>query len=209
VGPATVFAGRESLARQLFIADFILQSSLLVRRDVVFAIGGFDEPMQRAEDYEFMLRLLAVADAVIVEQRAVYYRVHDANKSSSWHEDLLAKNEIAERIAKNPHRYPAGAGAHFSSQRLANINAAAKTLLRSQRYREARETAFSGLLEAPSWRGAATILLSLVLGLPPASALHSALRFVKRRMAPPVAQTPQRAAAELHLSRALPGNQPP
>jgi glycosyltransferase involved in cell wall biosynthesis len=207
VGPAALYAGRESLARQLFIADFILQSSLLVRRDVVFAIGGFDEPMQRAEDFEFMLRLLAVADAVIVEQRAVYYRVHDANKSSSWHEDLLARNEIAERIAKSPHRYPAGADAHFSSRRLANINAAAKTLLRNQRYREARETALSGVRAAPSWPGVATILLSHVLGFPPTSALHSALRSVKGRMAPPVTRTPQRAAAAVELSRVLSGDE--
>ena len=202
VGPATVNASRESLGRQLLIADFILLSSLFVRRDVVFAIGGFDESLRRGEDYEFMLRLLAVADAVVVEQRSVFYRVHSGNKSASWHNALLAKNEIAERIAKQPHRYPAGAGAHFGSQRLANINAAAKTLLRSQRYREARETAFSGLNEAPSWRGAATILLSLALSLPPATALHSALRSVKRRMSPQLARTPQRAAAELDLSRA-------
>jgi hypothetical protein len=119
---------------------------------------------------------------------------------------LLAMNEIAKRIAKQPHRYPAGADAAFGSRRLANVNAAAKTFLRNQRYREARETAFSGLYEAPSWGGAATILLSLVLGLPPATALHSALRSVKRRMAPQLARrpprTPQQAAAELDLSRA-------
>ena len=114
---------------------------MLVRRDAVVAIGGFDESMQRSEDYEFVLRLVAVADAVVVEQRAAFYRLHGANKSASRHGDLLARNDIAERIAKNPQRYPAGARAHFSSPRVANINAAAKTLLRSQRYREAREIA--------------------------------------------------------------------
>jgi glycosyltransferase involved in cell wall biosynthesis len=204
VAPRTVYAIRESLGARLLVEDFILQSSLLVRRDVVDAIGGFDESMRRCEDYEFMLRLLAVADAVIVEQRAVLYRRHGANKSSSWHRSLLERNEIAKRIARNPHRYPAGAGAHFESQRLANINAAAKTLLRSQRYREAREVARSGMLETRSWPGATTILMSLVFGfVPPASALHSALRFVKRRLTPAAARTPQRIAAERDLSRTL------
>jgi glycosyltransferase involved in cell wall biosynthesis len=204
VAPGAVYAMRESLGAQLLIADFILQSSLLVRRDVVDAIGGFDESIRRCEDYEFMLRLLAVADAVIVEQRAVFYRLHSANKSASWHGALLEKNEIAKRIARNPHRYPAGADAHFGSQRLANINAAAKTLLRSQRYREAREVARSGMVETWSWRGATTILMSLIFGfVPPASALHSTLRFVKRRLTPAAAWTPQRFAAERDLFRTL------
>jgi glycosyltransferase involved in cell wall biosynthesis len=209
LGDAGVYASRESLGRQLLFADFISTSSLLVRREVVFAIGAFDESMRTSEDYDFMLRLLAVADAGIVEQRTVFYRLHGANKSTHWHQSLLARNEIAERIAKNPHRYPVGACAYFASQRLENINAAAKTLLRNQRYREARETAFAGVREAPSWRGIATILLSLVLGLPPAHALHSALRFIKRSLAPGVARTAQWAAAELDLSRALPAINPP
>jgi len=204
VAPGAVYAIRESLGAQLLIGDFILQSSLLVRRDVVDAIGGFDESIRRCEDYEFMLRLLAVADAAIVEQRAAFYRRHSANKSASWHQALLEKNEIAKRIARNPHLYPDGADALFGSQRLANINAAAKTLLRDQRYREAREVARSGMAETWSWRGATTILMSLVLGIvPPASALHSALRFVKRRLTPAAASTPQRIAAERELSRTL------
>jgi GT2 family glycosyltransferase len=204
VAPGAAYAIRESLGAQLLIGDFILQSSLLVRRDVVDAIGGFDESMQRCEDYEFMLRLLAVADAAIVEQRAVFYRLHSANKSASWHGSLLEKNEIAKRIARNPHLYPAGADAHFRPQRLANINAAAKTLLRSQRYREAREIARSGMAETWSWRGATTILMSLILGyVPPASALHTALRFLKRRLTPAAARTPQRIAAERDLYRTL------
>jgi glycosyltransferase involved in cell wall biosynthesis len=207
VGETTVYAGRASLGRQLFIDDFVLQSSLLVRRDAVLAIGGFDESMQRCEDYEFVLRLVAVADAVVVEQRAVFYRLHGANKSASRHGDLLARNDIAERIAKNPHRYPAGAGAHFSSPRLAlaNINAAAKTLLRSQRYREAREVALAGMREAPSWPGGSTVVLSHALAIAPMTALHSALRSVKGRMAPPVARTAEWAVADLDLSRAISG----
>jgi glycosyltransferase involved in cell wall biosynthesis len=210
VAPGAVCAFRESLAAQLLIGDFILQSSLLVRRDAFVAIGGFDEAIRRCEDYDFMLRLLVVADAVIVEQRAVFYRLHSANKSASWHGALLENNEIAKRIARNPHLYPAGAGAHFGSQRLANINAAAKTLLRSQRYREAGEVARSGMAETWSWRGATTILMSRVLGsVPVASALHSALRFVKRRLTPGPAWTPQRIAAERDLSRTLaPGGRP-
>jgi GT2 family glycosyltransferase len=204
VGPHAAYATHETLGNQLLIGDFILLSSLLVRRDVVVAIGGFDESIRRCEDYDFMLRLLAVTDAAIVEQRAVFYRLHSANKSASWHGALLANNEIAKRIARNPHLYPAGADAHFGSQRLANINAAAKTLLRDQRYREAREVALTGMVETRSRRGATTILLSLILGfMPPASALHSALRFVKRRLTPAAAWTPERIAAQRELSRVL------
>jgi glycosyltransferase involved in cell wall biosynthesis len=207
VGGTTVYAGRESLARQLFIGDFVLPSSLLVRRAAIVAIGGFDETMRRCEDYEFILRLVRVADAVIVERRAVCYRLHESNKSASWHGALLARNQIAERIATSPHRYPAAAGALFSAPRLANINAAAKALLRGQRYGEAREIALAGMREAPSWRGVAAILLSHMLGVAPLSALHSAVRSVKNRLAPPVARTAEWAGAELDLLRALAGDE--
>jgi glycosyltransferase involved in cell wall biosynthesis len=207
VGPHAVFAGRESVARQLFLADFILQSSLLVRRDVVLALGGFDESIRRAEDYEFMLRLLAVADAAAVERRAVFYRIHDANKSSHWHEDLLARNKIADRIANSPHRYPTGADAHFSARRRSNVEAAAKSLLRRQLYRDAREIALASVRVAPAWPTISTIALSHVLGFPPLSALHSTLRSVKNRLAAPTAPTPERTAAALELSLVLPGHE--
>lgn len=183
LGPACVVAGRERLARQLLLADFILPSSLVVRRDVALGIGGFDEGLRNCEDYDFLLRLLVVTDAVIVETPGLFYRIHSANKSAAWHANLLGQNAIGERAARHPHRYPAGAAAHFAARRIPNINAAAKTLLRSQRYREARETAAGGLREVFSWDGAVTVALGLVLNLWPARAVHSALRARKRRNA--------------------------
>ena len=204
VGPSMVYASRERLAQQLMLANFMLPSSLVVRRDLILEIGGFDETLRRVEDYDLFLRLLAVADAIVVERRALFYREHSASKSAAWHASLLGKNAVGERIAKNPHLYPAGAAAHFASHRVKNINAAAEHLLRNQRYREARETALTGLVEAPSLRGLRIAWLSLILKLWPAYHLHSALRAFKRRHTKPVRQNRQSAAANHDLSRALP-----
>lgn len=201
---STAFADRESLSRQLLLADFIAMSSLVVRRDLALHIGGFDETLRRNEDYDFLLRLLKVTDAAIVERRTAFYRVHASSKSSAWHSGFLAKNTIGERIAEHPDRYPAGAARHFASQRVANINAAAKNLLRNQRYLEARDTAVKGLAERRSWSGFATVLLSRALRPWPAAALHSMLRALKRRRAKSPPRTLQAASAFDDLSRALP-----
>lgn len=47
--------------RTLFLRGFISSSTVLVRRDVVVAVGGFDATLRSAQDYELWLAVLAQA----------------------------------------------------------------------------------------------------------------------------------------------------
>jgi glycosyltransferase involved in cell wall biosynthesis len=48
--------------RTLFLRGFISSSTVLVRRDAVVAVGGFDETLRSAQDYELWLAVLAGAE---------------------------------------------------------------------------------------------------------------------------------------------------
>ncbi|MBI5162506.1 MAG: glycosyltransferase family 2 protein [Magnetospirillum sp.] len=47
--------------RTLFLRGFISSSTVLVRRDAVVAVGGFDDTLRSAQDYELWLAVLAEA----------------------------------------------------------------------------------------------------------------------------------------------------
>lgn len=48
--------------RTLFLRGFISSSTVLVRRDLVVGVGGFDAGLRSAQDYELWLAVLAKAD---------------------------------------------------------------------------------------------------------------------------------------------------
>jgi glycosyltransferase involved in cell wall biosynthesis len=171
--------GRE-LGFALLNANFIQPSSLIVRRDLARSIGGFDPTLGSCEDYDFVLRLSAVADAVIVSRPTLFYRLHPASMSAKWHKIMLWNNIIGERIQRRPELYPAGADVHFRRRRIHNINSAANNLLRNQRYEEAGSQALAGLRETPTLRGAMLALLACVLARQPGAGLHAALRRAQR-----------------------------
>ena len=69
---------REALKRR----NFIDPSSVLVRRDLVLSVGGFDPNMRAAEDWELWLKLLRVCKFVDVPERLLRYRVTSSSASS-------------------------------------------------------------------------------------------------------------------------------
>jgi glycosyltransferase involved in cell wall biosynthesis len=98
--------------------DYILPSSTLIRRADVVAVGGFDETLRTAEDYEFFLRLFAIVPGIGVMRPLVLYRRHAAQVSAKPIALTAAFFEIARRVAASPSRYPRGdvryiAGAAF------------------------------------------------------------------------------------------------
>ena len=101
-------------------------STLLVRRDHALAVGGFDESMRRCEDYEFLLRLLARGDLVVIESPLMGYRMHGAGLSNNAEEMNRGLIDLADRIAARPDRYAPGAENAFAPRlRLALLENAA------------------------------------------------------------------------------------
>jgi glycosyltransferase involved in cell wall biosynthesis len=56
-------------------------SSIVVRRNVALAIGGFDSRFSQTADWDFLIRLSAATQFVAVREPMVLYRVHSSNMS--------------------------------------------------------------------------------------------------------------------------------
>ena len=62
----------------LFLGNFALPSSAMVRREMFERVGGFDPAFRLAEETEFFHRLAAASPVVILEEPLVGYRVGQA-----------------------------------------------------------------------------------------------------------------------------------
>jgi GT2 family glycosyltransferase len=77
--------------------------SVLVRREIVAAIGGFDtDPRARiAEDYDLWLRLACRGDFVFVDRVVISYRVHDQNASGNLRRTDVARWYVHNKLAQS------------------------------------------------------------------------------------------------------------
>jgi len=69
--------------------------TLLVTRDVLTEIGGFDESFSLAEDDEFILRLLGAGELVAAPEQLVGYRRHASNMTNAH---ISARRAASERL---------------------------------------------------------------------------------------------------------------
>ena len=72
------------MGRGLRMENFITHSSVLVSREALAAVGGYDEGLPSAPDWDIWLRLMhrfAPAHFVYVDQPLINYRIHGSNIS--------------------------------------------------------------------------------------------------------------------------------
>ena len=72
-------------------------STLVVRRTVLADLGGFDETLERGEDYDLFLRLVAGWEVGFIDEPLVHYRVHGENAARS---DVLRRNFLEKRVLR-------------------------------------------------------------------------------------------------------------
>jgi glycosyltransferase involved in cell wall biosynthesis len=84
----------------LFPENFIVESGVLVRRDVALAVGGYDERRRHSEDLELWVKLLSLGSAVVLPEVTLRYRVHPLQAVSARdtmrasHLEVLAASEL-------------------------------------------------------------------------------------------------------------------
>ena len=73
----------KNIYRVLLGANFIIFSSVLIRKLIYDQVNGFSDKFNHNEDYELLLKCSALSDAVCIKNNALRYRVHDTNSSYS------------------------------------------------------------------------------------------------------------------------------
>jgi glycosyltransferase involved in cell wall biosynthesis len=117
-GSHLIFVG--DMFRPLFGGNFGLPSSLTVRREWFFEVGGFDPAFRLAEETEFFHRAAARAPGIVVFESLVGYRVAQAGSLiSSANVTKLVRNarESGDRAARLRELTPADRSAHRDGRR--------------------------------------------------------------------------------------------
>lgn len=158
--PAGVHAA-EDLGRSLYFANPLPASSVVLRRDALEAVGGFEPAgeLPAATDWDLWLRLVEAGHAFVCEPAArIRYRRHGGGLTSSVTRLARAGLAIHERHAElvDPH-----AAARAQAR---DLEALARGLIRERRYADARAAlGQAARLAAPAPRERA---LRAVAGVP-------------------------------------------
>ena len=151
--------GAEDLLPRLYESNPLCESSALLRRDAVLAVGGFDFPLARAEDWDLWLRLLTAGHAFVMEPCAV---VRYRRKPGALSGDIASLASAQMRV----HETHAGLVGEKVRRRTeaADRVALARGLVRERAYGQARdELCRAAGLRAPTLREHA---LGAVLAVP-------------------------------------------
>jgi glycosyltransferase involved in cell wall biosynthesis len=126
-----------------------LPSALLVKRDVLNSIGGFDEKLNGVDDMEFYLRAMAEFPFLFIERPLVRYR---QTSSSLARNHLLCSGSFLraiEKIAAKPELYPAGVFEGALRVKARTMSHYGKSLLKAGHFTEARAVLRQTLRDEP------------------------------------------------------------
>ena len=93
---------------QLLETNFIGSTSIpLIRKPCLEAIGGFDEEMKSAQDYDIYLRLARKYEINYIQQSLIIYQVHEGERiSNTVHDKVLGGERICQKYAEDLERNP-------------------------------------------------------------------------------------------------------
>ncbi len=92
---------------QLFEVNFVLTSSVVVRRAALEAVGGFDERLSHAEDLDLWIRLSRRGPATAARRALVRYQHREGGLTRQTDRRLLGGVELFTRLAADPDLGPA------------------------------------------------------------------------------------------------------
>lgn len=107
----------ESLGQAVLRFNFISPSTVLLRRQAVEAIGGFDESFRLCDDADCWMRLLQRWHGIAIEDRLVISLVWEGNASLKWDKLILERIGIGEKATAHPALFPPGAVDYFRKER--------------------------------------------------------------------------------------------
>jgi len=87
---------------ELMEVNFVLTSSVVARRDLLEALGGFDERMSHAEDLDLWIRLARRAAVAASCRPLVRYQHRPGGLTRQTERRLLGDVELFRRLARDP-----------------------------------------------------------------------------------------------------------
>jgi glycosyltransferase involved in cell wall biosynthesis len=117
VAPQTYCLDLAGARDAMVFQNYVLTSTIVVRRDLLLRAGLFDPALRQREDHELLLRMILLTRGAVVERPLVMYRHNSPNSlTDEGIEMLRARSLIADRIIRSPGRYPAVALEEFSKK---------------------------------------------------------------------------------------------
>jgi glycosyltransferase involved in cell wall biosynthesis len=87
---------------ELLEVNFILMSSVIVRRALLESLGGFDPRMTHAEDVDLWIRLAMRAPVTAVEKPLVHYQHRQGSLTRQIERRLMGDVDLYHRLAVEP-----------------------------------------------------------------------------------------------------------
>ena len=113
--------------------------TMLIRRDLLFSVGLFDERVEFVEGVECYLRLMARCPIALVKLPLVIERIHQRNTSADSVGMRLSWIRMTDMIREHPDKYPGGAAEVLGKGVFEQLVPLGRTLLAQGRTRRARD----------------------------------------------------------------------
>jgi glycosyltransferase involved in cell wall biosynthesis len=84
----------KKIYKRLLYSNFIIFSSLVIRKNIYDQIGGINDNFNQNEDYELLLKASLITNSTNISQDLTYYRIHSNNQSHGNIELSYIENQI-------------------------------------------------------------------------------------------------------------------
>lgn len=161
------------ITRELAVRNFVVFSTIMVRRELLMEIALFDESIRSSEDWDMLVRLARRCEFLYLDRPLVCYRVMPNSKTSNLQEKERAYKNVQNRIFAENDFGP-------DTKQLRRLSDASlefgllSICLRYGNYRKGLKYLFRGLTATPRillhlWPEIGSRLLTPLLGLWPSS----------------------------------------
>ncbi len=96
---ATPLRPRGDMLTDLLFNNFIVLSSLCVKRNLLLSVNGFEEDYNHSEDYDLLLKLAKISEGIRIPEPLGVYRLHKTNLT--WTQQSLGWEECIQILTRN------------------------------------------------------------------------------------------------------------
>lgn len=165
-----------------FADNFMMPSTLLIRRDVLLAAGMFDVHLPGLEGRELLMRLLRLTDAAAVDEPLVQYRLHDAQAIRDVGRTLQSFAAIVDAVCDHPNRYPDEIVQHLRTERAKRHYLVGRYFVSARHFPDAAVSLRRSLRFAYSRNALLWYWFAATLASRPGVIAFALLRSLKRRL---------------------------